>query len=433
LPPIAYLYIRGLPFADMDSTLTGSVSAAPGPRVVVERGRIIDLDLTAASSGVLLQSTVRQAKQVCPRLSAVNCDPAIYDSAMRPLRTALWEETDRFETDGHNSVFVDLEGGGEPVSVIKRVTAKSQGFSVVAALAASKFMARAGVLAALAAGTYYDRPMFAPPPSPSIQRWAAPPSGGPALELVDLFADGSRGGRDLLEVLPVGFIWPVANEIRERLFRLGIRNCADLARVSRPELFRLFGSEGYRLADLATGVDREPVQVSYSKDEIVRRVDFDCQIASRLSLKRSLSALGDDLGKCLAGEGLACRVLNLVVRFEGGKVFTRQRVFSHPQGDLQILSGAFTAMLEKARYDAPVLGIEISVAGLEHALGKQLSFLPKASGQDQQSGILRTLSFLERRFPGEVVRLGPPSVSRREKMLALVDPVRWRERAASAD
>ncbi len=429
-------------------------TASLNPQAVLERGRVYDLNFAAASSGVLLGSTARQAKQVCPELATVNFDPAAYEAAMRPFRAALWEETDRFETDGPNAVFVDLAGGGAPVSVVNRLWTGAPCFSMAAAIAGSKFMARAAVLAALGPGTYYDRPMFSPLPPLELRGFVAPmpfspaavtiggggagaASSGPlpssALEFVDLLADSSRGEKALLAALPVGFMWPVAVEIRERLYRLGIKTCGDLARVSRVELSRLFGSEGHRLADLALGIDREPVQVSYSRDEIVRRVDFDGPVASKLALKRSLTILSQDLGDCLAAEGLACRVLNLVVRFDEGGAFARQRVFSHPQGDRRILTSAVNAMLERAECNAPVLGVEVSVAGLDHAFGRQLSFLSRAACQDRQLGAIRTVSDLERRFPGEVVRLGLPPASRRERMLAMVDPVRWREKAASAD
>ena len=453
MPPVAYVYLRGLPFSERSLT---PAHHAPGenPQAVLERGRVCDLNLPAAVAGVLLGSTVRQAKQVCPELATVSFDAAVYEAAMRPFRAALWEETDHFEADGPSAVFVDLAGGGAPVPVVNRLRAQHSCFSMVAAIAGSKFMARAAVLVALGTGTYYDRPMFGPLPAIKACRCAAStvPSGTgavpgeafdqgvspgpfstPALELVDLVTDGSRREKALLAVLPVGFIWPVAEEIRERLYRLGIKTCGDLARISRLELSRLFGAQGHYLADLALGIDREPVRVSYSRDEIIRRVDFDAPIASRLTLKRSLGILSQDLGECLAAEGLACRVLNLVIRFDEGEAFTRQRVFSHPQGDPQFLGSAVTAMLDRAEFTVPVLGVEVSAAGLDHAVGRQLSFLSRAAGQDQQLGAIRAVSDLERRFPGQVVRLGLPPASRRERMLALVDPVRWRERAVSAD
>lgn len=410
-----------------------SNEAGPAPQAVIRRGRVFDLNSSAAAEGVLLASRFRQAKQVCPDLKAVEFDAPVYEARIKPLVSLLRRETDRFELDGPNALFVDFAGGGDPVRALQGLLQGFAGFEVVAGIGSSKFIAKAAVLAMLGAVSHNDRPMFLFPPAPSTNRYACC-SSGTALITADLRASAKpQYEQAFISCLPVGYLWPAGEETRERLFRLGLKTCGDLGRVSRLELSRLFGSEGHRLADLAQGLDQEPVSHPYSRDEIVRRVDFDGSISGKLALRGSLQALGEDLGRSLRAEFQGCRSLTLVLRLEDGVEITRERIFSRPQAEPGAMGTAAAALLEGVKVNQPVLGIEVIGASLERDPGRQLSFLPDAVKSDQQANLLRTVSFLERRFPGGVVRVGVAPASRRERMLALVDPVRRYERGALAD
>jgi len=407
---------------------------------VIRRGRVFDLDASAAAAGVLLGSRLRQAKQVCTNLKAVEFDGPVYQARLKPLISLLRRETDRFEIDGANALFVDFAGGGDPLTALQGLLPGFSGFEMVAALGASKFVAKAAALAMLGAVSYNERPMFLFPPTlPAVRYDDGSSSGsraplGPCLVVADLRPGAKHQDQQaFISSLPVGYLWPAGEETRERLFRLGLRTCGDVARVSRLELSRLFGSEGLRLADLAQGLDQEPVSHPYSRDEVVRRVDFDGPISGKLALRGSLQALGEDLGQSLRAEFQGCRSLTLVLRLEDGVEITRERIFSRPQGEPRTLGAAAAALLEAIKIGEPVLGIEVIGASLERDPGRQLSFLPDAVKGDQQANLLRTVSFLEHRFPGGVVRVGAAPASRRERMLALVDPVRRYERGALAD
>ncbi|MDP2871000.1 MAG: hypothetical protein Q8P31_00425 [Bacillota bacterium] len=399
----------------------------------------------------MLGSHLRQAKQASPALGTVEFDAPDYEARIRPLVSLLKRETNRFELDGPNALFVDFAGGGDPAQAIKGLAADGfGGFELVAGLAASKFVARAAVLALLGAVSDHERPMFMFPTAPQAVRINVDhgrtthhcdnccncddgQGQGPVLTIADLQCGGRPGELAFLATLPVGYMWPATEETRERLYRLGLKTCGDVGRVNRLELSRLFGAEGHRLADLAQGQDQDCVCPSYSRDEIVRRVDFDGPISGKLALKSSLQALGEDLGQSLRAEFQGCRSLTLILRLDDGLDLTRERIFSRPQGDPRTLGAAVTAMLEGVKVHRPVLGVEVIGAGLDRDPGRQLSFLPEAVSRDQQSNLLRTVSFLERRFPGGVVRIGTAPASRRERMLALIDPVRRHERGAPAD
>jgi hypothetical protein len=436
---IAYFYLRGLPFIRQGVTLSpaSTVSPSRAPQAVLRRGRIFDIDSTAAAAGVLLSSHLRQAKQVCPDLETKDFDIAQYEACARPFVSLLRRETNRIEFDGPNALFVDFAGGGDPTQVARGLLSGFPGFEIVAGIAGSKFTARAAVLAVLGAVTYNERPMFMSPPVVPVSRMDGAGQGRhipPVLTLADMIAGGRQGEIAFLSALPIGYLWPVSEEIRERLYRLGIKTCGELSRVSRRELGRLFGADGQRLADLAQGEDRDCVCPAYSRDEIVRRVDFDGPISGKIALRSSLEALGQDLGESLRAELLGCRSLTLALRLDDGADLTRERVFSRPQGDPRTIGAAAAAMLESMRVHRPVLGVEVIGASLERDHGRQLSFLPDAAvTADQQSSLLRTVTFLERRFPGGVVKIGASPASRRERMLALVDPIRRYERGAPSD
>jgi nucleotidyltransferase/DNA polymerase involved in DNA repair len=437
-----YLYMQGLPFAQSGTMLPSSGQLRGSlPQAVLRRGLIFDVNRAAATAGVMLGSPLSQARQTCPDLISAPLVEAVYEEALRPFIAALRQETHRFELDGPNSLFIDFSGSGEPVGVLQRLLDAYRGFSIVSGIGSSKFLARAAVLAAMASHTHSRHPMYLPKPAPverlltaggaDSQAGAGMPGkcDKPTLRLVDLLTDGPQASRRFLAALPVGYLWPASEEKRERLYRLGLKTCGELAAVDRRELGRAFGPDGGYLAELATGRDTQGVRASYTPDEIVRRIDFDGPLAGKVALQRAASLLGEDLGRALVDEGLGCRTLSLTLHWSQGGSATVARAFSRPRGEIAAISSATLSLLDRFSPQDEVLGVEVAAQGIERACGEQVSFLARAVGQSGPDSLLRTLSTLERRFPGGAVRLGPPPVSRRELMLQLVDPMRWQERS----
>lgn len=215
---LGYLYLRGVPFSLPQAMLPsdGQLTKAT-PQAIVRRGLIFDLNAPAAAAGIMLDSPVNQARQTCPDLGSVPFVEAAYEERMRIFTSALRRETSRFEFDAPNSLFIDFAGSGEPAGVLERLCSACPGFEVVAGLAPSKFTARAAVLAALATETYHRHAMYLPKPQPPKQCLTPPGRPGTSLRVVDLLTgDDGQACRAFLSALPVGYLWAVGEERRER-------------------------------------------------------------------------------------------------------------------------------------------------------------------------------------------------------------------------
>ncbi len=423
-----YLCLRGLPFSQPNAILPSKALAnAIEPKVITRGGLVFDLNAAAFASGVLIGSPLRQARQVCPGLVNGPFVEAVYAAGLQSFAAALRRETHRFEFDAPHSLFIDFAGSGQPLKVLQALVSASAGFAIFAGLGRSKFTARAAAMAAMAQSTYTKHPMMLPKPQPASELRLHPAA---ALYLYDLLASDPDGERAFIAGLPVGYLWPIAEEKRERLYRLGLKSCGDVAALDTRELARVFGPDAERISAIARGIDQQTVSPSYTPDEVIRRFDFDFPVASKLTLKRSLGLIGRDLGHAVSDDGLGCRVVELKLHLEDGDSFRAQRSFSRPRGEPEAIAIAVTGLLDRTIPDAPVVGVEVAARGLEAGLRQQMSFLTKAVGQSQQDTLLQTLASLERKFPGGAVRLGPPPVPRREMMLRLVDPLRQRGEGA---
>ena len=432
---IGYLWVLGLPLTRAVTALSAkSLADVALPKVIIRRGMVYDLNPAAYGVGVLLGTTLRHARQVCPDLVSLPFVEAEYADRLRLVISVLRRHTHRFEFDGPNRLFVDFAGSGQPDKVLADLAAVCPGTILVAGIGSSKFAARASVLATLACHTTTKHPMFLP--KPGQPKSGGRPEGMPAqssgtavdrmamLALTNLADGGSEQESSFIAQLPVGYLWPIAEETRERLYRLGFKTCGEVAACDTRELVRVLGTEGERATALARGIDPQPVRPSYAPDEIIRRVDFEVPLTSRLALKHSLMLLGLDLGHALAGEGLGGRELELTLYPEGGTPLCLQRSFSRPRGGPTVIAEAFTALFDSTGTTNAIVSMEVAVRGLQASLRQQLSFLDRAVGDDRHGTLLETLASLERKFPGGAVRLGAPPVSRRERMLHFVDPLR---------
>ncbi|HFC8536718.1 TPA: DNA polymerase IV, partial [Neisseria bacilliformis] len=71
-----------------------------------------------------------------------------------------------------------------------------------------------------------------------------------------------------LAALPLGKIPGVGKVTLQKMHRLGLKTAGDLRRMERGELANLFGKWGYRLYDLARGIDNRPVKAERERVQI---------------------------------------------------------------------------------------------------------------------------------------------------------------------
>jgi DNA polymerase IV len=74
--------------------------------------------------------------------------------------------------------------------------------------------------------------------------------------------------------LPIEKIWGVGKVTAKKMHQFGIKNCADIQKLTLTELVQCFGNRAEELADLARGIDNRPVQVDRIRKSFSREKTF---------------------------------------------------------------------------------------------------------------------------------------------------------------
>ena len=149
-------------------------------------------------------------------------------------------------------------------------------------------------------------------------------------------------GRELafLTRLPVEHLPGVGHVIGRMLERFAIRTVGDLRQVSREVLFATFGRAGLVLHDRARGIDREPVEPTYTLDEsgrarmrpphsIRRDSTFEPEEGRRELIEAMLSYLVERAALRLRSHGLQAQALEVRSLYVDTRTPAEQR--AHPE------------------------------------------------------------------------------------------------------
>jgi hypothetical protein len=103
-----------------------------------------------------------------------------------------------------------------------------------------------------------------------------------------IVSNGER--RTFLASQPVAVL-PVSSDTHRRMWQLGIKTLADVARLPETALVSQFGSEGGRAWQLAAGNADDPVTGQERPEPIVAAIDFPAPVADRIMLAHTLDKL----------------------------------------------------------------------------------------------------------------------------------------------
>ncbi|KKM08960.1 hypothetical protein SY88_21140 [Clostridiales bacterium PH28_bin88] len=313
-------------------------------------------------------------------------------------------------------VFLDLGGGiVPPVGLAGDLASRlvpACAPRVTLALAHSKLTARA-VAAAFAA----DR---LPPDSPGMQIHQR--SYGDIL--VVLPGQEAR----CLAPLPVDYLWPLEPQLRERLRLLGLTTIGLVAGVPESDLCRQFPADGPLISLYCKGLDHNPVYPLYPPGRFTFSVPVE-EVTGKTALRPFLILAATSLSSRLKSSNCACRRVILWL-FTGQHPPARQaQAFPQAQQDEKVLLDTLNHLLDKAGIAAPVTQLGVTATGLTPLQARQLTlFTPRgdrmAAGSGNATSFRRLAAELQQRYP-RAVRWGRALfTSRREQMLALVDPYR---------
>ena len=253
------------------------------------------------------------AKRLCPQAVFVPPNFSLYRSVSRQIHGIFRRHTDLVEPLSLDEAYLDVTLNHQNIpyasdiarSIRADILAET-GLTASAGVAPNKFLAK------IASDWNKPNGQFVLPP-----------------QKVEAF----------LTDLPLGKIPGVGKVTRQKMQRLGMNTVGDLRRHSPGELANLFGKWGYRLHDLAYGIDNRPVKAERERLQISTEITLPEDLPLAL-IVRHLPHLADDLWQQLQNRKTEARGVTLKLKTADFRIITRSLTYSSPLPDSAALLSA---------------------------------------------------------------------------------------------
>lgn len=149
-----------------------------------------------------------------------------------------------------------------------------------------------------------------------------------------------------LATLPAGKIPGVGKVTQQKMQRLGVHTVGDLLRFERGELVNLFGKWGYRLYDLARGIDNRSVKPSRERLQISTEITLPEDLPL-MQIARHLPHLAEDLWRQTVRKNVQARTVTLKLKTADFRIITRSLTYSSALPDAAALAQAAAALMKK--------------------------------------------------------------------------------------
>lgn len=314
--------------------------------------------------------------------------------------TVFWEILSRFsplvEPDSFDGAFVDLTGCGNASALAAKLAATiwdTLGLISNIGRAQNKFLAK---IAAAEASSYRQRYRFS--------------------SFIKAIYPGSE--RSFLAGLPVSTLWPLDAKITRKLTSLGLYTIGEVAEVPLDKLFKEFGADAQRLADLCRGVDPEPVRALYPPPQIVYRHNFLEGCTDKEPLISVLKQLAAKVAAALDRSVRQARCLTLLLATEDGEI-EQERWLRNPTANSSALAYKAIDLLNACLITSPIYEVSLCAGELQLAIGEQLGFFAELAKVEKEQTMDELLLSIKDRFGLDSIDLAkaytPP---RRELILS---------------
>ena len=146
--------------------------------------------------------------------------------------------------------------------------------------------------------------------------------------------------------LPLHKIPGVGKVTLQKMNALGMHTAGDLRGFERGALLNHFGRYGYRLYDLARGIDERPVKPSRERLQISTEITLpeDLPLAQ---IARHLPHLAEDLWRQTVRKNVQARTVTLKLKTTDFRTITRSLTYSSALPDAAALAQAAAALMKK--------------------------------------------------------------------------------------
>lgn len=252
--------------------------------------------------GVHSAMSVARAKQLCPQAIYISPDFSKYRAVSQQIHAIFRQHTDLIEPISLDEAYLDVTENKlnipiatEIAQLIRRDIFETTGLTASAGVASNKFIAKIA--------SDWNKPNGIKVVSP--QRMM-----------------------EFLLPLPVQKIPGVGRVTLAKMHRLKIYTVEDMSAFSLGELVHHFGSYGYRLYQLAKGIDRRPVKAQREPKQISAENTFmrDLQVAE---IAEALAPIAEKVAAVAQRKGQFGYCVTLRLKTADFRVMTRSITLSH--------------------------------------------------------------------------------------------------------
>ncbi len=363
--------LRGQPFA---------VGGKPD-----QRGVVASCSYAARSFGVHSAMPMSQAVRLCPRLTIIPPNFSAYHAVSEQVMNLLRDLTPFVEPISIDEAFLDVTMLPDTIEVLaRRLQARigdELGLPCSVGAATNKLVAKIATTQGKAA----------------VGRDAPP-------NAIRVVPPGHEAA--FLAPLHMRELWGVGPKTAEQLARQGIHTIGDIARWPEGDLVRRFGKHGAELSQHARGIDERPVETESETKSVSKETTFNKDERDAETLRRTLRALCDGVGRRLRRDGLSGTTIKLKLRWSDFTTLTRQVTLPGPtQHDNEIYAAAL-GLLEKTWTNGrPVRLIGVGVSGFEGGAFQQ-GLWDQPGTTPREAKLEATLDALRDRFGESIVQRG---------------------------
>lgn len=230
---------------------------------------------------------------------------------------------------------------------------------------------------------------------------------------------------ECLSRVKISFAGSLSRKTMKKLDLLGYRTYGDLQALEADALMGLFGSDGRELYHRSRGLDYSPLLGLYPPDRLTCSLIAEGLVSDRIVLKEIWRECGQRLCRILTQRQQGCRWVRLILTGEFNRYETErlipwgcQRSYALAE-ILNQLAGSLLAGIHE-----PLDAVTVELSAL---FAWELSETDLFSGEhrpvDGEQVRRATIDVLREKYPDRILPSLQPS--RREQILAQLDPWRW--------
>ncbi|RPD83319.1 DNA polymerase IV [Neisseria weixii] len=274
----------------------------------------------ARQFGLHSAMSVATAKRLCPQAVYIPPHFELYRQVSGQIHTIFRRHTDLIEPLSLDEAYLDVTANKQNIRYASEIAEKIRaeifaetGLTASAGIAPNKFLAK------IASDWRKPNGQFVLHP-----------------KKIDAF----------LETLPLGKIPGVGKVTLKKMQALGMQTAGDLRRFERGELLNHFGRYGYRLYDLARGVDERPVKASRERLQISTEITLPEDLSLAQTIEH-LPHLAEDLWQQIQRKNVDVKGVTLKLKTHDFRIITRSLTYSSVLPDRQALLKAAHTLVER--------------------------------------------------------------------------------------